>query len=402
MENVQPPPTRSRSASTITSSNSMSATDVLTDGVGIAKALSALDAARETRKRKRGALQDISNKKVLPPTLASSKAGGSAVVKKPVVSTSSISVVTTTTRARGATTSTAATSKVSARATGSKSSAASASSATAAAASKRTSAAALKKLDAVTKRRKPDGDEPHVPHKVQTSMLSFQTSSSLASTASARSSDASGLKTSASSTVLLKKVRSSASTLPLNHALVQSVDSLAMRRLCARSSLQAAQWFVQRAKRTAAAALPPARRTGHSRRRASTHRVRTRSRSTTEVRAFASYMLLRGVEYMAHSRPCDETGSGFDERTYAALVRDIDARAAPQATAPCAKLARELDAYYRQHEAKYQPEATYMGTFQTDINEKMRTILVDWLIEVGEEYDLDSQTFHKAVCLCSA
>ncbi|KAI9987118.1 hypothetical protein PInf_022976 [Phytophthora infestans] len=33
---------------------------------------------------------------------------------------------------------------------------------------------------------------------------------------------------------------------------------------------------------------------------------------------------------------------------------------------------------------------------ELDINEKMRTILVDWLVEVGEEYELDSQTFHKA------
>jgi hypothetical protein len=27
----------------------------------------------------------------------------------------------------------------------------------------------------------------------------------------------------------------------------------------------------------------------------------------------------------------------------------------------------------------------------------MRTILVDWLVEVGEEYDLDTRTFIKAV-----
>lgn len=91
------------------------------------------------------------------------------------------------------------------------------------------------------------------------------------------------------------------------------------------------------------------------------------------------------------------TGSGFDESTYNALIRDIDALVTPNATAPCAKLALELDAYYRKHEEKYLPESTYIGSYQTDINEKMRTILVDWLVEVGEEYDLHSQTFHKAV-----
>lgn len=89
--------------------------------------------------------------------------------------------------------------------------------------------------------------------------------------------------------------------------------------------------------------------------------------------------------------------SGFDERTYSALIQDIDALTTPNASSSCAKLARELDTYYRKHEEKYLPESTYIGTYQTDINEKMRTILVDWLVEVGEEYDLDSQTFHKAV-----
>lgn len=91
--------------------------------------------------------------------------------------------------------------------------------------------------------------------------------------------------------------------------------------------------------------------------------------------------------------------SGFDERTYASLIRDIDAPT-PDTAIPGVKLARELDTYYRKHEAKYLPESNYIGTYQTDINEKMRTILVDWLVEVGEEYDLDSQTFHKAVRFC--
>jgi cyclin A len=92
----------------------------------------------------------------------------------------------------------------------------------------------------------------------------------------------------------------------------------------------------------------------------------------------------------------DHKSSCFDEQTYAAKVRDIDA---PSATVSShhAKLVRELDAFYRKHETKYLPEADYIGTVQKDINEKMRTILVDWLVEVGEEYELDSQTFHKAV-----
>ncbi|OWY98486.1 Cyclin [Phytophthora megakarya] len=94
----------------------------------------------------------------------------------------------------------------------------------------------------------------------------------------------------------------------------------------------------------------------------------------------------------------DHKNSCFDEETYLTSVRDIDA---PSATISShhAKLIQELDTYYRKHEVKYLPEADYIGTVQLDINEKMRTILVDWLVEVGEEYELDSQTFHKAVNL---
>ncbi|POM75910.1 Cyclin-like protein [Phytophthora palmivora] len=105
-------------------------------------------------------------------------------------------------------------------------------------------------------------------------------------------------------------------------------------------------------------------------------------------------------EYAPRPYTCNfnHSSSCFDEETYAASVRDIDA---PSATTSShhAKLVRELDIYYRKHEVKYLPEADYIGTVQLDINEKMRTILVDWLVEVGEEYELDSQTFHKAVNL---
>ncbi|DBA05035.1 TPA: hypothetical protein N0F65_000723 [Lagenidium giganteum] len=94
----------------------------------------------------------------------------------------------------------------------------------------------------------------------------------------------------------------------------------------------------------------------------------------------------------------DHTGSGFDQKTYASLVKDIDS---PFEGSPIysTKLMRELDVYRRKHEEKYMPRPDYIGSIQNDINEKMRTILVDWLVEVGEEYELDSQTFHKAVNL---
>lgn len=47
-------------------------------------------------------------------------------------------------------------------------------------------------------------------------------------------------------------------------------------------------------------------------------------------------------------------------------------------------------------EAKYQPTPDYMD-HQSDITHNMRSILVDWLVEVGEEYKLSSQTLFLTV-----
>lgn len=38
----------------------------------------------------------------------------------------------------------------------------------------------------------------------------------------------------------------------------------------------------------------------------------------------------------------------------------------------------------------------YMGK-QSDISHSMRSILVDWLVEVGEEYKLQTETLYLAV-----
>jgi len=48
-------------------------------------------------------------------------------------------------------------------------------------------------------------------------------------------------------------------------------------------------------------------------------------------------------------------------------------------------------------EAKYRPKPNYMELIQTDVNHTMRSILVDWLIEVSEEYKLTPQTLFLGV-----
>lgn len=52
--------------------------------------------------------------------------------------------------------------------------------------------------------------------------------------------------------------------------------------------------------------------------------------------------------------------------------------------------------YFRESEKKHRPKPNYMRR-QPDINYSMRTILVDWLVEVAEEYKLVTETLYLAV-----
>ncbi|XP_040904938.1 cyclin-A2 [Toxotes jaculatrix] len=58
--------------------------------------------------------------------------------------------------------------------------------------------------------------------------------------------------------------------------------------------------------------------------------------------------------------------------------------------------AAEIHAYLREMEVKTRPKAGYMKK-QPDITNSMRAILVDWLVEVGEEYKLQTETLYLAV-----
>lgn len=52
--------------------------------------------------------------------------------------------------------------------------------------------------------------------------------------------------------------------------------------------------------------------------------------------------------------------------------------------------------YLREAEMRHRPKPMYMRK-QPDISHSMRTILVDWLVEVGEEYRLQNETLCLAV-----
>ncbi|XP_075056419.1 cyclin-A2 [Mixophyes fleayi] len=58
--------------------------------------------------------------------------------------------------------------------------------------------------------------------------------------------------------------------------------------------------------------------------------------------------------------------------------------------------ADEIHTYLREMEIKCKPKAGYMQK-QPDITSNMRAILVDWLVEVGEEYKLQNETLYLAV-----
>merc|ERR1719431_2181172 len=62
----------------------------------------------------------------------------------------------------------------------------------------------------------------------------------------------------------------------------------------------------------------------------------------------------------------------------------------------CPEYEQDIYAYLRSTEAKYLPKASYMDK-QPDITHSMRSILVDWLVEVAEEYKLQTETLYLAV-----
>nr|BAA01628.1 cyclin A [Drosophila melanogaster] len=52
--------------------------------------------------------------------------------------------------------------------------------------------------------------------------------------------------------------------------------------------------------------------------------------------------------------------------------------------------------YFRESEKKHRPKPLYMRR-QKDISHNMRSILIDWLVEVSEEYKLDTETLYLSV-----
>lgn len=89
-------------------------------------------------------------------------------------------------------------------------------------------------------------------------------------------------------------------------------------------------------------------------------------------------------------------GSNAGVTSSQVLLMDIDAdgRDDPQA---CTSCVMEIYKNLRLSERRRRPNSSYMEQVQRDITAPMRSILVDWLVEVGVEYRLVPETLHLAV-----
>ncbi|XP_024994595.1 cyclin-A2-3-like isoform X1 [Cynara cardunculus var. scolymus] len=65
----------------------------------------------------------------------------------------------------------------------------------------------------------------------------------------------------------------------------------------------------------------------------------------------------------------------------------------------CSLYAAEVYSSLRTAELKWRHSVDYMKTVQLEISQEMRGILIDWLVEVCEEYGLASETFYLTVAL---
>ncbi|KAK3164579.1 hypothetical protein QOZ80_1AG0021350 [Eleusine coracana subsp. coracana] len=63
----------------------------------------------------------------------------------------------------------------------------------------------------------------------------------------------------------------------------------------------------------------------------------------------------------------------------------------------CATLASDIYMHLRDAETRKRPSTDFMETIQKDVNPSMRAILIDWLVEVAEEYRLVPDTLYLTV-----
>jgi cyclin A len=106
----------------------------------------------------------------------------------------------------------------------------------------------------------------------------------------------------------------------------------------------------------------------------------------------SSPMILESNEYQEDEYDSLEKYEETDE----ASRRRLDAQEREDCLKNCMEYKDDILGYMRQLEKTLKPQANYMKK-QSDITSSMRSILVDWLVEVSEEYRLQPETLFLAV-----
>lgn len=119
------------------------------------------------------------------------------------------------------------------------------------------------------------------------------------------------------------------------------------------------------------------------------HTIAPKLVATTPVaRTFGSLDLAEGHSPLVQSAKTSPVEAKREES------HDIDS-ADKNDPAACWQYAEDITKYQLEDEKKRKPSPSYMSR-QSDINSKMRAILVDWLVDVHCKYDLLPQTLHIA------
>jgi len=63
----------------------------------------------------------------------------------------------------------------------------------------------------------------------------------------------------------------------------------------------------------------------------------------------------------------------------------------------CVEYVATIMQVLREQEVKHAPDAGYLGSLQREIDATKRAILIDWIIEVAEQYNLSHDTLHLSV-----
>ncbi|KAI3501713.1 hypothetical protein L1887_29686 [Cichorium endivia] len=100
---------------------------------------------------------------------------------------------------------------------------------------------------------------------------------------------------------------------------------------------------------------------------------------------------------VAPSVSVDPQGKTTEASNDESIIIDIDSKhKGPQM---CSLYSTEVYNNLRTAELKWRHSVDFMKTVQQEITQEMRSILIDWLVEVGEEYGLASETFYLTVAL---